>query len=67
LFRSVGDFDNDGRLISRSGIFTNSGGPISRVANTGSGFNNVPIPGLQGVQYGSVACGDCQRDGRLDS
>jgi hypothetical protein len=34
--------------------------------NTGSGFANVVIPGLPGVQYGSVAWSDYDNDGRLD-
>jgi hypothetical protein len=70
-FSSVawGDFDNDGRLdFLITGTTDGSiGGTISQLwRNTGNGFTNIPIPGLPGVQYGSVAWGDFDNDGRLD-
>jgi hypothetical protein len=63
-----GDYDNDGRLDFLLTGSTNLGYPgISQVwRNTGSGFTNVPIPGLLGVSGGSVAWGDYDNDGRLD-
>jgi hypothetical protein len=64
-----GDFDNDGRLDFLLTGTTNGfgNGPISQLwRNTGSGFTNVPIPGLQGVYNSSVAWGDFDNDGRLD-
>jgi len=64
-----GDYDNDERLdILLTG--STSSGLISQVwRNTGSGFTNVPIPGLTGVlgvKWSSVAWGDYDNDGRLD-
>ncbi len=62
-----GDYDNDGRLDF---LLTGDLDGIHLAAqlwrNTGSGFANVPIPGLLGVQYGSVAWSDYDNDGRLD-
>jgi len=63
------DFDNDGRLDFLITGTTNgtSTGVISQLwRNTGSGFTNVPVPGLPGVFFGSVACGDFDNDGRPD-
>src|ERR1043166_6007695 len=62
-----GDYDNDGRLDflvtgqDASGVFRSQ---LWR--NTGAGFTNVPIAGLQGVDLSSVAWGDFDNDGRLD-
>jgi hypothetical protein len=64
-----GDFDNDGRLDFLVTGLTNafSSGAISQIwRNTGSGFTNLPIPGLPGVAQSSVAWGDFDSDGRLD-
>ena len=61
-----GDFDNDGRLDF---LLTGNNGtnPVAQVwKNTGSGFTNLPIPGLPGVDSSSVAWGDYDNDGRLD-
>jgi hypothetical protein len=61
-----GDYDNDGRPdFLLTGL--NGSTRISQLRrNTGSGFINVPIAGLPGVFYGSVAWGDYDNDGRLD-
>ncbi len=64
-----GDFDNDGRLDFLITGLTNVsfGVAISQLwRNTGSGFTNVPIPGLPAVSQSSVACSDFDGDGRLD-
>src|SRR2546425_747024 len=63
-----GDYDNDGRLDFLITGATNFGSsPISQLwRNTGSGFTNVPIPGLPGLYQSSVAWGDYNNDGRLD-
>src|SRR6185369_6636619 len=64
-----GDFDNDGRLDFLFTGLTNfsSAFGLSQVwRNTGSGFTNVPIPGLPGVTAGSAAWSDFDNDGRLD-
>lgn len=61
-----GDYDNDGQLdflLTGTTISNN----ISQLwRNTGSGFTNVPIPGLPEVSGGSVAWGDYDNDGWLD-
>jgi hypothetical protein len=61
-----GDYDNDGRLdFLLTGLtFSNDVSQLWR--NTGSGFTNVPISGLPGVDSSSVAWGDYDNDGRLD-
>jgi hypothetical protein len=62
-----GDYDNDGRLdflLTGTPDFSTFVSQLWR--NTGSGFTNVPIPGLPGVLTGSVAWGDYDNDGRLD-
>jgi hypothetical protein len=64
-----GDFDSDGRLDFLITGTTNglSSGALSQWwRNTGSGFTNVPIPGLPGVYFGSIASADFDNDGRLD-
>jgi hypothetical protein len=61
-----GDYDNDGLLdFLLEGLSGNSF--ISELwRNTGSGFTNVPVPGLPGIADGSLAWGDFNNDGRLD-
>ena len=63
---AVADFDNDGRLdILLTG--SSSSGRISQVwRNQGDGTfasMNVPLPG---VNFGSVACNDFDKDGNVD-
>jgi hypothetical protein len=63
------DYDGDGRLdflIAGTSDGTSSGAIAQVWRNTGNGFTNVPIPGLAGVYFGSVACGDFDNDGRPD-
>jgi hypothetical protein len=63
------DFDGDGRLDFLISGATNgvSTGALSQLwRNTGNGFTNVPIPGLAGALFGSVAWGDFDNDGRPD-
>lgn len=60
------DYDNDGWLDflinGRDGA-----GPVSQLwRNTGSTFTHVPIAGLPGVTFSSVAWGDFDNDGRPD-
>jgi hypothetical protein len=61
-----GDYDNDGRLD----FLITGGSGVPNICqlwrNTGSGFTQVPIPGLPGVVLGSAAWGDYDNDGRLD-
>jgi hypothetical protein len=63
-----GDYDNDGRLdILLTGNLVSAPYLTSQVwRNTGSGFTNDLNTALPGVQYGSVAWGDFNNDGRLD-
>jgi hypothetical protein len=60
------DYDNDGLLdFLMEGLSGNTF--ISELwRNTGSGFTNVPIPGLPGIADGSLAWGDFDNDGRPD-
>ncbi len=60
------DYDNDGRLDFL--IMGNAGSEnISQLwRNTGTGFVQVPIPGLPAVLYGAVAWADYDCDGRQD-
>ncbi len=67
-----GDYDNDGRLdfllIGSSGSSPIRFSQLWRNNGDGS-FTNVTstaTPGLSGVDYGSVAWGDYDNDGRLD-
>jgi hypothetical protein len=63
------DFDNDGRLdFMLSGTRTFSAGPrVTQLwRNTGSGFVQVPIPGLAGLESSSIAWGDYDDDGWID-
>jgi len=63
------DFDGDGRLdflVSGTSNGVSSGAISQLWRNTGSGFTNVPIPGLPGAYFGSIACGDFDNDGRPD-
>ena len=67
-----GDFDGDRRLDFLVAGTTN-GDPSGTIAqlwhNTGTGFSNVPVPNLPGVQRYSgaaFALGDYDNDGRLD-
>jgi hypothetical protein len=62
-----GDYDNDGRLDFLITGLANGATRISQLwRNTGSGFTNVPIPGLAGNFDNSLAWGDYDNDGRLD-
>ena len=62
-----GDYDNDGRLDL---LFTGQRGLESVTTelwrNTGTGFVNVTVPDLTGVESSFVAWGDYDNDGRLD-
>ena len=63
-----GDYDNDGRLdfaVSEE-MYCYPCGVASQVwRNTGDGFTNVNA-GLPGIEFGSLAWGDYDNDGRLD-
>ena len=62
-----GDYDNNGRPDFLSTGALNNGPNISQLwRNTGTGFTNVPVPGLPDVANGSLAWGDFNNDGRLD-
>ena len=64
-----GDFDNDGQpdfLITGETNGFSNGATSQLWRNTGSGFTNVPMPGLPGTTYGSLAWADYDSDGRLD-
>lgn len=63
------DFDGDGRLdflISGTSNGVSSGAISQLWRNMGNGFTNVPIPGLAGAYFGSIAWGDFDNDGRPD-
>jgi FG-GAP-like repeat len=67
-----GDLDNDGRLdfviAGTSNATPNP--PLTQIwHNTGSNFVNITAsvaPGLPGINFGAVALGDYDNDGRLD-
>lgn len=64
-----GDFDNDGRLdflLTGTRSFANGPRLTQLWRNTGQGFNQIPIPGLVGLESSSVAWGDYDNDGLLD-
>ena len=63
-----GDYDNDGKLdILLAGWCEALGEDITRVyRNHGDGTFTNSLAGLPGVEYCSVAWGDCNNDGRLD-
>jgi hypothetical protein len=61
-----GDFDNDGLPDLLIAGTTDGTNVITQVwRNTGNGFTNINA-GLPGMQFGSVAWGDYDNDGRLD-
>jgi formylglycine-generating enzyme required for sulfatase activity len=63
------DFDGDGRLdflITGTSNGTSIGAISQLWRNTGGGFTNVPIPGLPGVYFGSMAWADFDNDARPD-
>lgn len=65
-----GDYDNDGRLdfiITGMAIVGNTTPTVAQLwRNTGGGFTQTPVPGLQGVWMSDVAWADFDNDGRLD-
>lgn len=64
-----GDYDNDGRLdflVTGTTNNTGTGGITQLWRNTGTGFTNVPLPGVQGVVFGNAGWVDYDNDGRLD-
>lgn len=65
-----GDYDNDGRLDFLLTGMTVVGSTTPTVAqlwrNTGSGFTQIPVPGLPTVWMSDVAWADFDNDGRLD-
>jgi hypothetical protein len=61
------DYDNDGRLDFLITGLSNGVTHASQLwRNTGTGFTNVPIPGLEGNFNNALAWGDFDNDGRLD-
>jgi formylglycine-generating enzyme required for sulfatase activity len=62
-----GDYDSDGRLdFLITGLADGSTAVSELWRNTGSGFTNVPVPGLPGNFDNSLAWGDYDNDGRPD-
>jgi hypothetical protein len=65
-----GDYDNDGWLdfvLTGMAIVGNTTPTVAQLwRNTGSGFTQIPVPGLQGVWMSDVAWADYDNDGRLD-
>ncbi len=63
------DYDGDGRLdfMITGTVNGFASGAIAELwRNTGSGFIQVPVPGLPGVYFGSMAWGDLDNDSRPD-
>ena len=63
------DYDGDGRLdfMITGTVNGSASGAIAELwRNTGSGFTQVPVSGLPGVYFGSVAWGDFDNDTRPD-
>jgi len=60
------DYDNDGLLDFLLTGFDGTNVLSQLWHNTGSGFTNVPVPGLPGVYFGSVAWADFDNDGLSD-
>lgn len=62
-----GDYNQDGRLDFLITGMNGSGSTITQLwRNTGSGFVQTPVSGLQGVWLGDVAWTDFDKDGDLD-
>ena len=63
---AVGDYDNDGFLDFLLQGLSANGFICELWRNTGTGFVNVPVPGLPGIGDGSLAWADYDNDGKLD-
>jgi len=60
------DYDNDGKLDFMIMGESDAGQIVQLWRNTGSGFTNVPIPGLLALDVPSLAWGDYDSDGQSD-